>query len=383
MTTFQRHIIWRLLFATLVTVSACSLPITLAYIFQQVPTSLLYSKNIGTVIYGILPTVVYSAGLPIGLAIAVTWYYDKLVSDHEVVAAYSAGYSSLKLIAPAITLAAFGTALGLLLSCVVAPDAITRFVDLNFYYEHNLSPSALDEKNFYRYKVDGDQYMIYFDHRLGNGYVADIFLREIDRGGTENITTADVAQFVETERQSYLYLIDGVVQLRKRGEAEPRMTRFNHLWLATGLRGSEPPIREWSSAGELGPAEFFTGFKELNVKSIKEWDWESEALRRFGVPGLMIPYALIGIGLVLRGFGTRRDTWWRLQAICLTLVINHGAIVVAVQLPRVDLRFTWVVVCLMALEALGSLVLLRYATSISSGQRPGLRPPWRFNMDFG
>ncbi len=377
MTTILWHVIRRLLFASLVAVSAISVPISLVFIFHNTPVSILYSKNVWMVVYGVLPLVVYSAALPIGFAIAVTWCYDNLVSDHEVEALYAAGCSYFKLITPAIAVGVLGAALGLLLSCVVAPDAAKRLVDLSFEAEHNLRPSLLDEQKFYvynGYNAGDDQYTIYFDHRADKENVSGVFLREVSRGGTEKIVTGETAQFIEGEQESYLHVFDGVGQWRNRGESQPRIVHFDDLWLSTGLRGSLPLRRDWASACELGPVEFFTVLKDMSVKSIKDWDWASEALKRFGAPLLMIPYALIGITITLRGAGIRRDTWWRLQAISLLFVINHGAILMATLLPHFDMRLTWVVAFLIVLEVCGGLALPYFAISIPTGERRKLIP---------
>ena len=353
----------RLLFASLVTVSALSVPISLVFIFHDTPVSVLYSKNVWIVFYGVLPVAVYSAALPIGFVIAVTWCYDSLVSDHEVDALYAAGCSYFELIVPTIAVGVFGTALGLFLSCVVAPDAVKRLVDLNFEATHNLRASRLDEQKFYVYDHDDQQYTIYFDHRLDNEYVGGIFLREIDRNGTERVVTGQTAQFVEADQESYLHFFDGVAQWRHAGETQPSIAHFDDLWLSTGLRGRLPPRRNWSSACELGPVEFFTVLRDMSIKSIKYWDWASEGLKRFGAPALMIPYALVGITIALRGAGVRRESWWRLQVVCLIFVINHGAILMATLLPDFDVRLAWVVVFVVALEAFGGLILPCFAVS--------------------
>lgn len=375
--TIRWHVMRRLLFAALVTVSAASVPVSLVFIFHNTPVSVLYSKNVWMVVYAVLPLVLYSAALPIGFAVAVIWCYDHLVADHEVEALYAAGCSYFRLILPAIVVGAMGTALGLFLSCVVAPDAAKRLVDLTFEIEHNLKPSLLDEQKFYvydGYNSGGDQYTIYFDHRLNDEDVSGIFLREANGGGMEKIVTGKTAKFIEAEQESYLHVFDGVAQWRRRGEAQPRIVHFDDVWLKTGLRGSLPPRRSWASACELGPVEFFTTLADMSVKSIKDWDWVSEALKRFGAPALMIPYALIGITIALRGAGLRRENWWRLQAISLLFVINHAAILMATMLPHFDMRLTWVAVSAIVLEVAGGLALPFFAISAPSGHRRQLLP---------
>jgi hypothetical protein len=366
-TTIQWHVVRRLLFASLITVSALSVPISLAFIFYNTPAAVLYSKDIWIVVYGVLPSVVCFAGLPIGFAIAVTWCYDSLVSDHAVEALYAAGCSYVELIMPAIVVGGFGTALALFLSCVVAPAAVKRQVDLSFEATHNLRASLLDEQKFYVYDLDNRQYTIYFDHRQGDAHVSGVFLREIDRNGTEKVVTGETAQFVETEQESYLHFFGGVTQWRHADESQPSIAHFDDLWLNTGLRGRLPPHRNWSSACELGPVEFFTVLWDMSAKFIKGWDWACEALKRFGAPALMIPYALIGIAIAIRGVGIRRDTWWRLQTVCLIFVINHGAILMITQLPQFDMRLTWAAVFIITLEAFAGLFLPRFAVSIPSG----------------
>lgn len=247
MTTIQWHVVRRLLFASLITVSALSVPISLAFIFYNTPAAVLYSTNVWIVVYGVLPSVVCSAGLPIGFAIAVTWCYDSLVSDRAVEALYAAGCSYVELIMPAIVVGVFGTALALFLSCVVAPAAVKRQVDLSFEATHNLRASLLDEQKFYVYDLDNRQYTIYFDHRQDNAHVSGVFLREIDRNGTEKIVTGETAQFVEAEQESYLHFFGGVAQWRHAGE-------FSQASRISMISGSTPGCGEDCRRIETGPA---------------------------------------------------------------------------------------------------------------------------------
>jgi lipopolysaccharide export system permease protein len=356
MTTLQRHLIGRLLVATLIAVTGVCIPLTVLALFHAVPPALLYSKSIWAILYGILPTEFYLA-LPAGLAIAATWWYHTLVSDNAVDVLYAAGCSPLAIVSPAIVVALLGTVLGFYLSCVVAPQGSARLYDLIFDFQHNLRPSILEAKKFY--SLENNTRTIFFDHWLDGGNIGDVFLREAEEDGQEKVITADVGQFISAEQESYLYLTNGLVQTFKRNDSKPRMMQFDKFLVSFGLRGTTPPKRPWTGVAELGPVKFLSAFSSMKSEPRKLMQWAAEALRRFGAPFLTSAYALIGIGLVLLGVGNRQDTSSRINAICVFLMINHALIIFTAQaVVNWDVRSIWIVIFLIAMEMVAGIALV-------------------------
>ena len=369
MTTLQRYLIGRLIVTTVIAVIGVCVPLTMLILFRQVPPALLYSKSIWIILYGVLPTELYLA-LPAGLAIAVTWWYNVLVSDYAVDALYAAGYSPFAIISPAIIVALLGAVLGFYLSCVVAPQSSTRLYDLIFDFQHNLRPSSLDAKKFYHFE-NGARTVV-FDRWLDGDNIGDVFLREVEDEGEERVVTAGIGQFVVTEQESYLYLFDGVIQEFKRNDSKPRMTQFDKLLVSLGLRGMVPPQRPWVGIAELGPIKFLTAFSSMKSEPRKLMQWAAEALRRFGAPILTMAYPLIGIGLVFLGVGNRQDTSSRITVICAFLMINHAMIILTAQaVVNWDVRSVWAVIFVIAMEMIAGIVLV--CASVFKGGWPSFQ----------
>lgn len=362
MTTIQRHLIGRLIVATFIVVPGVCVPLTILALFREVPSRLLYSKALWTILNAIVPTELYLT-LPIGLAIAVTWWYETLVSDYAVDVLYSAGYSPFAVISPAVVVALLGTAVCLGLSCVVAPHGAARLYDLIYDFQHSLAPTNLEPRKFYEFDIDDQKHTIFFESWIDANTIRDVFVRETEDNGKQTVITAPTGQFIETVEESYLYLLDGVYQSSKWGEAQSTMIHFDNFLVSFGLRGGGTPQRPWTGIAELGPVEFLGAYANFTTDR-KKMQWTSEALRRFGAPFLTLAYTLIGVGLVLHGLGIRRDNWWRLNAICVLLVINHAVVMsMAEGVINMSAKGVWIILSIIVIEMIAGLVLARFKIS--------------------
>jgi lipopolysaccharide export system permease protein len=329
-------------------------------LFDDVPTPLLYSMQIWSILSGLMPTEVYLV-LPVCVAVAVIWWYDTLVSDRAVEALYSAGHSPLGVALPAIVTAILAAALGLYISNVAAPNGMKRLQDLIYQFEHSLSPNVLEPNKFYG--LDHDRRLISFERRIDDSTISNVFLREIVNGGDERIIIAAAGQFFQTDQESYLYLSDGVIQTVERGDTKPAIMNFNRIWISTGLRGTALPRRNWHNVYELGPLAFLEEFKDLKKDPTRTERWASEALKRFGAPILTIAYVLLGLGLLLPELGICRDAWWRVHALCGLVVFNHAAIMLTADgATTIDARIAWIIAFVMVVEIIAGIVLVSFST---------------------
>ena len=347
MTRIQRYLIGRLLIVSCIAALGICGPFSTLSVFREIPTALIYSSAIWSILYGILPNIFYLS-LPVIVAVAATWQYETMVSNREIVALYAGRYSPIEIIMPAMAVAAMASVLGLFFSCVVAPHGTKTLWDVIHAYRQNPHSSSLEAKKFYHLK--DVRKTIFFDQWLDANRISGVFLSEISEQHEETVVIAAEGEFVENEQESILFLRDVTVQVSKPGMRQPTIVSLDGLWRSTGLRGSAPP-RRTIQVYEFGPVAFLMAFGGVKNDRAKAVRWASEALKRFGTPILTIIYTLIGLGLIIRGASMRADDGWRLQSTFGLIGINHAAIMLAVEgAVNIDTGIAWIIVFVMVAE---------------------------------
>jgi lipopolysaccharide export LptBFGC system permease protein LptF len=341
---------------------------------SSVPVAMLYSKDFWAVLYGVLPLEVYLA-LPAGVAIAVTWQYAQLASDNVFEVLYSARYSPRAIIMPGLLIALLGTALGLFISCVLAPYGQAFFFDAVYDFEHRLRPANLTAQKFLHLNEGRTQRTLYFERWLGDDTVGTVLLSEITPD-EEMVVAAKSGRFIVTEHEALLHFFSGVLEITRRGEARPLTMNFDSIVKSIGLRGSTRPVRDWLGMSELGPLRFLKRLTEVKDNPAEMAKWASEAVKRFATPFLAVICALFGMGLVLHGSGARRETRWKAQAIFLVLILNYAAIVVAADaVSGLDAKLAWAIVAVIVIQAIVALGIAFLGMFVGRGFSTGIRNP--------
>jgi lipopolysaccharide export LptBFGC system permease protein LptF len=351
--TIQRHMFVQLLVASLVVTGSLSGIIILTIVFKDIPSALLYSRGVLTFALGVLPVNLYTI-LPVGVAIAATWYYTNLVSDHAVHALYATGFSYFSVILPGLLLALLATVFGLYLSLVEGPRGWTRLLDAIYVATHDVDPSSLEPQRFYT--LNDDSRTFYFGRRLAENEIAEVFIQERTKGGGERSISSPIGSFVRTPSTTLLYLADAVLQTRKAGEHVPTMVTVNKLWIDSGMRGTGTPERNARYLAEMGSAAFAAASNQGDANYRREWI--REAFKRTVPPILTITYLLVAVRLGLLGLAGRHERPWILYVISAGIILHHGLLLLAIDaLISLDARMAWAIVTVVLLEVCGSIAL--------------------------
>jgi lipopolysaccharide export system permease protein len=366
-TTFHRYFMKHLLVVSAIFVAAISAPLILVVVGVQVPPSLLYSAMAWPILYGVVPTTIYFI-LPLAVAIAITWCYAALVADSAHVALYSARLSLISILSPAIVIASGATAVGLLISCVIAPHGVGRIHDVVHLISHGLVPSLLEPNHFY--EADGGRQAFEFERWVGENKIEDVFVwRARSRDGEieQRAIVAKYGEFLETEQETVLALSNGHIQTYGSDSAKPSIVEFDTILQNVGSGVKALPPRNWIGMFELSTPRLLTVF--FNPESVggTTTRWASEALKRFGTPFLALSHTLLGLGLVM--MWSRQPRRARLpEWFYLILLAAHGLYLANAEgTIHVDARIGWIAAFSIILEAAIGMLLLRSHVSLNSG----------------
>jgi lipopolysaccharide export system permease protein len=291
--------------------------------------------------------------LPVGVAIAAIWYYSNLVADHAVQVLYATGFSYFSVVLPGLLLALLATAVGFYLSLVEVPRGWSRVLNAIHIGTHDVDPSTLEPQRFYT--LNDNSRTFYFGRRLPDDEIAEIFMQERNDDGSEKSISAPTGKFVKTPGTTLLYLADAILETRKAGERTPTITSVDKLWIDSGMRGSATPERSSVYLAELGSVAFAAAYDgDTNFQR----EWMREAFKRTIPPILTVTYLLIGVRLALLGLGGRRETPWKLYAICVGIMVHHAILLLATDaLILRDRRLAWVIAAIVAIETCIGIVL--------------------------
>jgi lipopolysaccharide export system permease protein len=344
--TIQRHMFVQLLVASLVVTSVLSSLLTLVLLFTDVPSAVLYSKAVLPFALGSL-SIHFCSFLPVGVAIAATWYYTNLVADHAIQVLYATGFSHFSVVRPALLLALLATAFGFYLSLVEVPRGWSRLLNAIYIGTHDVDPSTLEPQRFYT--LNDNSRTFYFGRRLPDDEIAEVFMQERNGDGSEKSISAPTGKFVKTPGTTLLYLADAVLEIRKAGERTPTITSVDRLWIDSGMRGSATPERSSTYLAELRSVAFAAAYDQGDTNYQREW--MREAFKRTIPPILTVTYLLVGVRLALLGLGGRRENPWKLYAICVGIMVHHAILLLATDaLILRDRRLAWAIVAIIAIE---------------------------------
>ncbi|SDO34716.1 LptF/LptG family permease [Afipia sp. GAS231] len=370
--TIQRHMFVQLLVALLVVTSALSSVLTLGFVFASAPSAVLYSKAILPVFFGAL-TINFCNVMPVGMAVAATWYYTNLVDDHAVDVLYATGFSHFSVILPALLLAVLAAAAGFYLSLVEVPRGWSRVLDAIYIGTHNVDPSTLEPQHFYT--LNDNSRTFYFGRRIADNEIAEVFMQERAKDGGERSISSQSGNFVRTPGKTLLYLVDAVLQTRKAGERAPAIVSVDKLWIDSGMRGSATPERNAKYLAELDLSAFSAGYDQGDANYHREWI--REAFKRTISPILTVIYLLAGVRLALIGLGGRQERPWKLYVVCVGVIVHHAILLLTIDaLIGLDGRLAWAIIAAIVIEiCMGIAVNSAPPTAFRGALAPSSGPP--------
>ncbi len=160
------------------------------------------------------------------LSLSNTWTYSELSSEGTLTILDTAGLSVLNVRVPAFFIAVISLLLGLATSCILFRKGSTKFEDILYETENDLSPSLIAPEQFH--SLNGGRRVIQYQERLGRNWISGVFIKEFS-DDEELIIFARDAIFDRREQESWIVLRDGYMQTRKPGDTEFDVVAFTQI----------------------------------------------------------------------------------------------------------------------------------------------------------
>ena len=234
--------------------------------------------------------------VPIAVFAAITFTYNKLTADRELVVLRAAGFSPIHLARPAIYVALAATALVFILNLYISPQSYRSFKELRYKYRSNYANLFLQEGRF-NTPIDG--VTVYVRARTSDGELSGIFAHD-NRDRERPVTwMAERGAISITEDGPQVVMFNGSRQ--EISDEDGRLTLVYFDQGSLGLEVLEPNLSyPWRQPQErFLPELLFPDDTEADRQYYNELVVEGH--RRLATPFYAIAFALIALSVLLAG----------------------------------------------------------------------------------
>ncbi len=255
--------------------------------------------------------------LPIATFAAMTFVYNKLINDSELVILRSAGVSPIGMARPALVLAVAVTALVYAISLYFLPLSYQAFKDLQHEIRHDYSAVLLEEGVFNRL---GPQITVYVRERTDEGTLEGILVHD-SRGDDQPVTMmASRGALVQSAQGPRVVLADGNRQVVDPDTGRLSMLYFDRYTVDLGQLQERMQARWREPRERYLPDLLFPGPGPTDQRYRKELI--AEGHNRLTYPAYTLAFVGIGLVALLGGEFSRRGQSRRI----LPAVVAVGAL---------------------------------------------------------
>jgi lipopolysaccharide export system permease protein len=287
----------------------------LSFVIDNSATMLIFFQLMALMIPTFLPLI-----LPLSLAIAVLFIYNKLSVDSELVVMSASGLAPMSLARPALMLAGAATLIGFLLTTWITPAANRQLVALQYQVRDNFSvflikPGAFNDL--------ADGLTFYVRTRGNHGELEDILVHDIRHPDKPVTIMAKTGLFTVIDNQPQIVVFKGKRQELDRATGRLGVLAFDRYALDLQLLRSAkatrlPDPREQTMAQLLDPPKDSTR-RRTSLDHIR-----AELHQRLAAPLLSLAYALIGLTVILAGDFNRRGMGRKIALASIAIVALQG-----------------------------------------------------------
>lgn len=259
--------------------------------------------------------------IPVALAGAIIFTYNKLQLDSELVVMRSAGLSAMSLAIPALVLATAMTAVVYYIYLDLSPYANRELVRMRHALKHDYATVLIREGAF---NEISDGFTVFLEQKTEGGEMRGLLLHDVRQPGDEVTIFARRGIILDRSGDLRLVLEDGVRQEFKPATGTFSELHFDRYALEVDLlqeaaedRFADP--RERSTAELLDPPETVRGV------SGQMREFAAEVHTRFSVPFITLLFGVVALLFMLNGEYSRRGQGKRIALACTAVLLLQGA----------------------------------------------------------
>ena len=273
--------------------------------------------------------------LPIGLACAVLFTYNRMLADTEMVVMRAVGISPFGLARPALVMAAIVAALLYSANLYFLPLANQDYRRLQELVKEEYSTVFLRQGQF---NEVSDDITVYFRERLDNGELTGILIHDNRHEERPVTMIAERGVMAQTESGPRVLMFDGNRQEFDGESGSVSVLYFDQYALNLEI------LREDRPSPWMKPKErFLPDLLNPDLSNPRDADEEARLIsighQRLSSPLLAFAFTAIGLGALLSGGFNRRGQGLRITAALGIIVLIHALDFAATTLTRSSTAF--------------------------------------------
>jgi LPS export ABC transporter permease LptF len=355
--TLHIYLTRQVLGSLLLTVAVFTLVLLLGNVLKEILSLLVnHQASLLSVLLAILLLIPYVLvfALPMGMLTATLLTFGRFSADNELTAVRASGISLLSLITPVLVLSVLLSGVCAFVNLHLAPRCRVAYKHLIYETALERVDTLLPERAFRQFQ----NFTVYFG-RVRNGEVRDVYIYEMDKGGSNVLSTIRAPRggftLDATNRNIHLVLYDAWIVRGEEGRRTP-------------IRVGEQPVDlSWKEKVEKQPGLSDMGFfelwkkrNELERQGISTTPVDVQIHSQVAFSFACIGFALIGIPLGIRAH--RRETSIGIAMALVLVLVYYGVLILGESLDTKPQYAPYLIVWLpnFIFQAVG-LVLLRKA----------------------
>ena len=286
----------------------------LSLVIENSATMMIFFELLGLSALTFLPLI-----MPLGLGTAIVFVYNKLSTDSEMVVMRSAGLSPMRLIEPALMLAAGVTVICFLMTLWITPAANRDLVILQNKMRDSYA-IFLSHPGSFNDLSDGLTF--YANKRGPNGSLEGILIHDVRQPGNSITTMAATGQVVDNGGEPHMIIFNGRRQELDRTTGKLSELVFDQYVLDLDALRNTPTGRV-PDPRELTVSELIHPTVEMLRARGPMSHFTGELHTRLATPFLSFSYGLIGLASILAGAFNRRGMSGRILIGAVAIIVTQ------------------------------------------------------------
>jgi lipopolysaccharide export system permease protein len=259
--------------------------------------------------------------MPIALAGAILFSYNKLLMDSELVVMRAVGMGPWRLAAPALALAGIISATVYILNIWASPYANRELVRLQYAVRHEFATVLIREGAF---NDVSDRMTVYLRKRMDNGEMQGLLVHDTRQAGKDISVMAQRGVMADSPGGVKVIMLDGLRQ-----EVDLKTGRMSELYFDRYLVdfqvADDRPVDRTVDPRERSLPELVNPPPDIRANPYMMRQFAAELHMRLSTPLLALSFAIIALAALLGGDYNRRGHGRRIAAAALLVVALQSA----------------------------------------------------------
>lgn len=260
--------------------------------------------------------------LPLAIAIVVTFFFNKMTTDRELVVMRASGMSQVDIAKPALFIAAVVMVAIYAINFYFLPKSYQKFREFQWEIRYNYSNVLLQEGMFNSMSKD---ITIYVRERNRNGELMGILVHDNRIVGRPATLMAERGALVDAEKGARVVMFSGNRQVVDKKTNKMSILYFDRYTFDMESTGEEAPSR-YREARERMVPELLKAMSDPTILDKDKGKFLVEGHNRLAGPLLSITFTIAALACMISGPFTRRGQIKRVMTVGGLVILLQGLV---------------------------------------------------------